>query len=78
MKKIEDVTEDDQELMTSEEYEVGSDLSSADVWANWNRGIRASYVWLSGKEPIYLFHIVSNSHRMPIHGFLIIFVCMYL
>lgn len=34
MKKIEDVTEGDQELMTSEEYEVGSDLSSVDVWAN--------------------------------------------
>lgn len=70
MKKIEDVTEGDQELMTSEEYEVGSDLSSVDVWANWDRGIRASYVWLSGKEPVYLFHIVSNSHRMPYMAFL--------
>lgn len=46
MKKVEDVTEDDQELMTTEEYEVGWGLFLADVYANWNRGIRASHVWL--------------------------------
>lgn len=35
MKKIEDVTEDDQELMTTEEYEVGSGPFLAGVCANW-------------------------------------------
>lgn len=64
MKRIEDVTEDDQELMTTEEYEVGSGPFLAGVCANWNRGIRASHVWLREKGSFSTINRISDNIKL--------------
>lgn len=64
MKKIEDVTEDDQELMTTEEYEVGSGPFLAGVCANWDRGIRTSHVWLREEGSFSTINCISDSIKL--------------
>lgn len=75
MKKIEDVTEDDQELMTSEEYEVNSALSPADVWANWNFSRHTRKLCMAEKGRIRLpisdsiIKFTPRAHTWPSYHF---------